>query len=50
MSKTQPRVCLLRLLFMSKHTVSEEIDKNDTSLPKEIQQLVKEKKPQNCSL
>ena len=44
MSKTQPRVCPLRLLFMSKHTVGEEIDKNDPSLPKEIQQLVKEEK------
>ena len=43
MSKAQPRVCPPRLLLMSKHTVGEEIDKNDPSLPKEIQQVVKEK-------
>ena len=29
---------------MSKHTVGEEIDKNDPSLPKEIQHLVKEER------
>ena len=42
MSKTQPRVCPPRLLLMSKHPVGEEIDKNDLSLPKEIQHLVNE--------
>ena len=42
MSKTQPRVCPPRHLLMSKHPVGEEIDKNDPSLPKEIQHLVKE--------
>ena len=44
MSKTQPRVCPPRLLLMSKHPVVEEIDKNDASLPKEIQHLVKEER------
>ena len=44
MSKTQRRVCPPRLLLMSKHPVGEEIDKNDPSLPKEIQHLVKEKR------
>ena len=44
MSKTQSRVCPLRLLLMSKHSVGEEIDKNDSSLPKEIQHLVKEER------
>ena len=42
MSKTQPRVCPPRLLLMSKHPVGEEVDKNDPSLPKEIQHLVRE--------
>ena len=44
MSKTQPRVCPLSLLLMSKHPVREEIVKNDPSpsLTKEIQILVKE--------
>ena len=42
MSKTPTRVCPPRLLLMSKHPVGEEIDKNDPSLPKEIQHLVKE--------
>ena len=43
--------CPPRLLLMSKHPVSEEIDKNDPSLPKEIQHLVKEERLQkNCSL
>ena len=52
MSNTQPRVCLPRLLLMSKHPVGEEIDKNDPSLPKEIQHLVREERvhTQNCSL
>ena len=44
MSKTQPRVCPLRLLLMSKHRVGEEIDKNNPSLPKEIQHMVKEER------
>ena len=44
MSKTKPRVCPPRLLLMSKHSVGEEIDKNDPSLPKEIQYLVKEER------
>ena len=42
MSKPQPRVCSPKLLLMSKHPVGEEIDKNDPSLPKEIQHLAKE--------
>ena len=42
MSKTQTRVCPPKLLLMSKHPVGVEIDKNDPSLPKEIQHLVKE--------
>ena len=42
MSKTQLRVCPTRLLLMSKHPLGEENDKNDPSLPKEIQHLVKE--------
>ena len=44
MSKNQPRVCPPKLLLMSKHPVGEEIDKNDPSLPKEIQHLVKEER------
>ena len=44
MSKIQPRVCPPRLLLMSKHPVGEEIDKNNPSLPKEIQNLVKEER------
>ena len=44
MSKNQPRVCPLKLLLMSKHPVGEEIDKNNPSLPKEIQLLVKEER------
>ena len=44
MSKPQPRVCPPRLLLMLKHPVGEEIDKNDPSLPKEIQHLVKEER------
>ena len=44
MSKAQPRVCPPRLSLMSKHTVGEEIDKKDHSLPKEIQHLVKEER------
>ena len=44
MSKNQPRVCPLKLLLMSKHSFDEEIDKNDPSLPKEIQLLVKEER------
>ena len=44
MSETQPRVCPPRLLLMSKHQVGEEIDKNDLSLPKEIQHLVNEER------
>ena len=44
MSTTQPRVCAPRLLLMSKHPVGEDIDKNDPSLPKEIQHLVKEQR------
>ena len=44
MSKTQPRVCPPRLLLMSKHSVGEEVDKNDPSLPKEMQHLVKEER------
>ena len=43
MSKTQPRVCPPRLLLMLKHPVCEEIDKNDPSLPKEIQYLKEER-------
>ena len=50
MSKTQTRVCPLRLLLMSERPVGKEIDKNNPSLPKGIQLLVKEKKTQNCSL
>ena len=42
MSKNQPRVCPPKFLLMSKHPVGEGIDKNDPSLPKEIQLLVKE--------
>ena len=42
MSKTQPRVCPPRYLLMSKHPVGEKIDKNNPSLPKEVQQFVKE--------
>ena len=44
MSKYQPRVCPSKLLLMSKHPVGEEIDKNDPSLTKEIQLLVKEER------
>ena len=44
MSKSLPRVCPPRLLVISKHPVCEEVDKNDPSLPKEIQHLVKEKR------
>ena len=44
MSRPQPRVCPLELLLMSKHPVGEEIDKNNHSLPKEIQHLVKEER------
>ena len=42
MSKTQQRVCPPRYLLMSKHPVGRKIDKNDPSLRKEIQHLVKE--------
>ena len=41
MSKNQPRVCPPKLLLMSKHPVGEEIYKNDPSLPKKVQHLVK---------
>ena len=44
MSKNQPRVCPPKLLLVSKHPVGKEIDKNDPSLPKEIQLLVKEER------
>ena len=44
MSEPQPRVSPLKLLLMSKHPVVEEIDKNDPSLPKIIQPLVKEER------
>ena len=44
MSKNQPRVCPPKLFLMSKHPAGEEIDKNDPSLPKEIQLLVKEER------
>ena len=44
MSKTQPTVWPRRLLLMSKHPVGEEIDKNDPSLTKEIQHMVKEER------
>ena len=44
MSKNQPRVCPPKLLLMSKHPVGEEIDKNDPSLPKGIQHVVKEER------
>ena len=44
MSKFQRIVCPPKLLLMSKHPVVEEIDKNDPSMPKEIQHLVKEER------
>ena len=44
MSKTQPRICPPRILLMSKHPFGEQIDKNDPSLPKEIQHLVKKER------
>ena len=44
MSKIQTRDCPPRHLLMSKNPVGEEIDKNDPSLSKEIQQLVKEER------
>ena len=36
-NSTQSRVCPPKLLLMSKHPVGKEMNKNDPSLPKEIQ-------------
>ena len=44
MSKNQPIVRPPKLLLMSKHPAGKEFDKNDPTLPKEIQLLVKEER------